>query len=214
MRASSSAVRLHHQPYLAPHKTTPPAAQPHPRHAPPSPPPERDLLICRRRRSPAAQQCVSIRQQAYASRGQQVSIRQHTSAYLRSVGVDRLQRSNRLLTHLHTSAYVSMSANISPAAQQWSADAPRRARASELAAASASSAAAHVRIRQHTSAYVSLRQHTLAHVSIHQHTSANTSARGLKVLARMLYIRMLTYAGSVLQVRGRLHAELTYADVC
>jgi hypothetical protein len=26
--------------------------------------------------------------------------------------------------------------------------------------------------------------------------------------------RMLTYAGSVLQVRGRLHSELTYAHVC
>jgi hypothetical protein len=175
MRAS--AVRPHHQPDLAPHphKTTPPAAQPHPRHGLPPPPQERDLLICRRRRSPAAQQCISIRQQAYASMRQQRSASQHTSAYLRSVSVDRLQRSNRLLTHLHTSAYVSMSANISPAVQQWSADAPRRARASELEAACASSAAARVSIRQHTPAYASICQHTSAYVSRRQQTSAYAS---------------------------------------
>ncbi len=82
-----------------------------------------------------------------------VSIRQHTSAYVRR------RRRGSSFGCLHTSAYISIR-------QHTSAYVSIRQHTS-----------AYVSIRQHTSAYVSMRQHTSAYVSIRQHTSAYVSIR-------------------------------------
>jgi hypothetical protein len=80
-----------------------------------------------------------------------VSIRQHTSAYVRqywhSVVLPTYASIRNLLRQ--TSEYVSIRKHTS----------------------------AYVSIRQHTSAYVSIRQHTSAYVSILHHTSAYVSIR-------------------------------------
>jgi hypothetical protein len=121
-----------------------------------------------------------------------VSIRQHTSAYVMAVkrstssgstwhiqhtsasgerGPGRVQESENASISQHTSAYASIYVSIR---QHTSA---RRIRAHLIAAAReiqvefmSQNTSAYVSIRQHTSAYISIRQHTSAYVSIRQHT--------------------------------------------
>jgi hypothetical protein len=90
-----------------------------------------------------------------------VSIRQHTSAYVRP----RARQRPALCTQpAHTSAYVSIR-------QHTSAYVSIRQAASSPETGSMHTTCAHVSIRQHTSAYVSIRQHTSAYVSIRQQCS-------------------------------------------
>jgi hypothetical protein len=87
-----------------------------------------------------------------------VSIRQHTSEYLR--GCHRGAVGDQLLLAAPRSRCRALLARI------WG-----------YVPGCNSSRASHLRIRQHTSAYISIRQHTSAYVSIRQHTSAYVSTR-------------------------------------
>jgi hypothetical protein len=98
----------------------------------------------------------------------QLSMRQHTSAYVS--------------TRKHTYEDTYIVHTPYRCARAWSCDNTAAASPKHESLASCSVSirqhtSAYVSIRQHTSAYVSIRQHTSAYVSIRQHTSAHVSIR-------------------------------------